>query len=128
MTKIRYYTWPAAFFVVGIVMFGFAMVTAYAPKAFADYNRGCERVGWGFLMSGYRTICDGPKRRDGSWDRERREWTPAHWVSGFCGYYYCSAGHPVGESTQRWETYPVTDATVLDGEPGWLSPGTMFIH
>lgn len=100
-----------------------------APAAHADYERGCERIDWGFLASGYRTICDGPKRADGSWDRERREWTPEHYYTPYCSYYawVCPPTRLIGESTQRWETYPVTDDTVLQGEPPWLPPGTFRI-
>ncbi|AHG24462.1 hypothetical protein PBI_OAKER_71 [Mycobacterium phage Oaker] len=112
---------------VGAAVAG-ALITA--PTASADYVMGCERVRWGFLFSGYRTICDGPKRPDGSWDRTRREWTPDHWAGGYCsGYYYisCTPRYFVPESTQRLETYPVTDATVLPGEPAWIPPGTVRI-
>lgn len=110
----------------------------YAAHAQADsYVPGCERVDWGFLASGYRTICDGPKRPDGSWDRTRREWTPAHWAGGYCnfGRYYssCTPRYFVEESTQRLETYPVSDAPgaenqPLPNEPGWLSSGTVAIR
>lgn len=103
-----------------------------APAAHADeYVPGCERVDWGFLASGYRTICDGPRRPDGSWDRWRREWTPGGYVPfrTYCGSYSCSSsgGYYRSESTQREETYPVNDATVLPGEPGWIPPGTVRI-
>lgn len=100
----------------------------WAGQAQADYNAGRERVDWGFLASGYRTICDGPRRPDGSWERTRRLWTPAHWVSGYCSRYSCSAGYPAAESTQRLETYIVFDSNVLPNEPGWLPAGTVVIR
>ncbi|AEK06503.1 hypothetical protein PBI_SEBATA_26 [Mycobacterium phage Sebata] len=105
-----------------------AAVLSSAPIATADdYVPGCERIRWGFLGSGYRTICDGPRQPDGSWLRWRREWTPAGYVPGWCSRYSCSSGYYRSETTQRQETYPVTDATVLPGEPGWIPPGTIRI-
>ena len=102
-----------------------------AAPAQADYNFGCERVDWGFLFSGYRTICDGPRREDGSWERYRREWTPGGYVPfrTYCSTYSCSSsgGYYRNESTQREETYVVFDSNVLPGEPGWLPPGTRRI-
>lgn len=108
----------------------------WAAEAKADgYVMGCERIGWGFFMSGYRTICDGPKRPDGSWDRTRREWTPAHWYTPYCSSraWICPSPYFVGESTQRFETYPVSDApgaenAPLQGEPGWLPSGSVVIR
>ena len=37
----------------------------------ADPSIGCETIRWGFLGSQRRTICDGPRRADGSWTRAR---------------------------------------------------------
>ncbi|QBI97122.1 hypothetical protein SEA_CHILL_58 [Mycobacterium phage Chill] len=114
--------------IAGVVMTQVGLGILSAAPANADYVMGCERVRWGFLFSGYRTICDGPRRPDGSWDRTRREWTPAHMAGGYCSgsryFVSCTPSYWVNESTQRLETYPVTDATVLPGEPGWLPPGT----
>ncbi|QNJ59269.1 membrane protein [Mycobacterium phage MrMiyagi] len=118
-----------AFVITMSIVFSLFAISQMA-RASADYNMGCERVRWGFLWSGYRTICDGPKRPDGSWDRTRREWTPAGYVPVSCyGYSFisCSGGYYRQESTQRLETYPVTDATVLPNEPAWLPPGTARI-
>ena len=106
-----------------------------APARADDYTPGVERVSWGFLGSGFRTIWDGPKRPDGSWDRTRREWTPAHWYTPYCSRYawVCPPPYFVGESTQRLETYPVSDAPgaenqPLPNEPGWLPAGTVVIR
>lgn len=119
---------------LGVVAAVGAMLLA-SPPAQADYDMGCERVGWGFFMSGYRDICDGPKRPDGSWDRTRREWTPAHWYTPYCNYrsWYCNPAYYVEESTQRLETYPVSDAPgainqPLPNEPGWLPPGSLVVR
>lgn len=117
----------------GAVLMGTGI--GYAAHANADYTPGCERIGWGFFMSGYRTICDGPKRPDGSWDRTRREWTPAHYYTPYCSRYawVCPSPYFVGESTQRLETYPVSDApgaenAPLPNEPGWLPTGSVVIR
>lgn len=119
---------------IAIAAVGAALATGLltAPAANADYVRGCERIDWGFANSGYRTICDGPKAPDGSWERERREWTPAHWYTPYCSYraLWCSGPIYVEESTQSWTTYRVTDDTVPQGgfllapEPAWMPPGT----
>ncbi|AVD99670.1 membrane protein [Mycobacterium phage Cuke] len=127
MTKTKVKECFIAFVITMSIVFSLFAIGKMAT-AKADYNMGCERIGWGFLMSGYRTICDGPKRPDGSWDRTRREWTPAGWVSGWCSRYSCTAGYYRQESTQRLETYPVNDGNVLPNEPGWLPPGTVLIH
>lgn len=110
-----------------------AALSAMTPAvATADPIGGCERVAWGFLgLTQKRTICDGPRRPDGSWERHRRIWTPAGYVSGssYCGYYSCSfsQGYYRDESTQELLTYIVFDDNVPPGEPGWLPPGTANI-
>ena len=89
---------------------------------------GCETIRWGFLGFQRRTICDAPRQADGSWNRLRIFWTPAHRtpVSCYGGAYYstCSGGDYVDETVQGKEVYPVTDGTVLPDEPGWLPTGT----
>jgi hypothetical protein len=113
----------------GLAALAVAGLAPVAP-ANAAYDYGCERVDWGFLFSGYRTICDGPMRPDGSWERTRREWTPAGYMPVSCyGRYYisCSGGYYYDESTQRLDTYIVFDHNVLPNEPGWLPPGTVRI-
>ena len=48
-----------------------------APPASAyGYDAGCETIRWGFLGSQWRTVCDGPRRPDGSWERERTDLDP----------------------------------------------------
>ena len=92
-----------------------------APTASAD--PGCQTVPWGFLGSQKRTICDGPMRADGSWDRTRTIWWPSYWVNGYCyGYRFisCTPGYWTAPGGNQ-ETYPVTADTVLPDEPGHLS-------
>ncbi len=104
-----------------------------APPASAyGYDAGCETIRWGFLGSQWRTVCDGPRRPDGSWERERRIWTPAGYVprSTYCGTYSCSSsgGYYREESTTGYERYVVFDVNVLPDEPGWLPEGTLVIR
>lgn len=104
----------------------------WAAQAEASPNVGCESIRWGFLGSQYRTICDGPKRPDGSWERVRRIWTPAGYVprTTYCGRYSCnsSGGYYRDESTQGLEKYIVFDHNVLPDEPGWLPGGSLVIR
>jgi hypothetical protein len=89
---------------------------------------GCETIRWGFLATQWRTICDGPRRPDGSWERERRIWYPAGWVRGYCSYYSCSGGYYREEGTVGYERYVVFDSNVLPDEPGWLPTGSLIIR
>lgn len=78
----------AAIVIVGI---GYATVPAKAAPGV-----GCETIRWGFLGSQRRTVCDTPRRADGSWTRAREVWVPAGWVPGYCsGSYWvsCSSGY-----------------------------------
>lgn len=102
---------------------------ANPPRAQADPGVGCQTVVWGFLASQRRTLCDGPIFADGSWNRARVVWTPAHQVPINCygGYWStsCSGGYFVSERVNSSETYPVTPATVLPDEPGHISVGSL---
>jgi hypothetical protein len=106
----------------------FLLVMLLLPLGIGQANAvpgvGCETIHWGFLGMQRRTICDGPRNPDGSWNRLRIIWTPAHYVPVSCTRYSCWGGYPVDESLQAKENYPVTDGTVLPDEPGWLPPGT----
>lgn len=110
----------AAVFVAAGMMLG--------PAAHADPNVGCETIHWGFLGLQWRTICDGPRRPDGSWERARRIWTPAGFVPGWCSVYFCQPGYYQQEITTGFEQYVVFDSNVLPGEPGWLPPGAFTIR
>lgn len=96
-------------------------LAATAPPAHAD---GCQTVPWGFLGSQKRTICDGPLRADGSWDRTRTIWWPSYWVRGWCSgsayYMSCTPGYWMPPGGNQ-ETYPVNPDNVLPDEPGHLT-------
>lgn len=103
----------------------------WASHANAAPGIGCETIRWGFLGTQRRTVCDTPRRADGSWTRAREVWVPAGWVPGYCsGSYWvsCSQGYYRERGTVAFETYPVTDATVLPDEPGWLPTGSVVIR
>lgn len=109
----------------------------WATDANADPGIGCERINWGLhiLTPQKRTICDGPRRPDGSWERFRQLWTPAHYVprrwscSGY-GYVSCTeyGGYHVADQIWEEQTYVVFDHNVLPDEPGWLPPGTAVLR
>jgi hypothetical protein len=90
----------------------------------AHASPGCETIPWGFLGSQKRTLCDGPMLPDGSWERGRVVWVPAHQVPFTCTYgrysSTCSGGYFVNETTISQESYFVRPETVLPDEPGYL--------
>lgn len=114
----------------GVVLSTGALYAATAPAKAAP-GLGCETIRWGLFGSQRRTVCDTPRRPDGSWTREREMWVPAGWVSGYCsGSYWvsCSQGYYRERGTVAYEAYVVTDATVLPDEPGWLPTGSVAIR
>lgn len=104
----------------------------FAGQAKAEPGVGCETIRWGLFGGQLRTICDGPRRPDGSWTRERRIWTPEGWVRGYCtfGTYGsgCSEGYYRQATVQGYESYVVFDSNVLPDEPGWLPAGTVILR
>ena len=99
--------------------------TGIGFAAHAKADPGCETIAWPTLLAWgqKRTICDGPVLADGSWQRERVLWTPAHYVPVTCsGEYFitCSGGYAVGNYVAEDMSYPVTPDTVLPNEPGHL--------
>lgn len=114
-----------------LAVFGalFAAVSIWlgAPaRAEAD---NCESIPWGlhFLTPQWRGICDGPIRPDGSWERARALYTPAHRVpirTNCFGTYYVSCTTTGGywQELQVWEkdVYTVFPSNVLPNEPGHL--------
>lgn len=111
---------------VGVVLVtgaGYATVPAKAAPGV-----GCETIRWGFLGTQRRTVCDTPRRPDGSWTRAREVWVPAGWVPGYCSRYSCTSGYYNAGGTVAYEEYPVTDDTVLPDEPGWLPTGSVVIR
>lgn len=114
---------------VGVVV-ATGVLHAVAPAKAAP-GVGCETIRWGFLGGQRRTVCDTPRRADGSWTRAREVWVPAGWVPGYCsgGYWLsCSQGYHRERGTVAYEEYPVTDASVLPDEPGWLPTGSVVIR
>lgn len=112
-----------------VVLVGCAI--GWAARADAAPGVGCETIRWGFLGSQLRTVCDTPRRPDGSWTRAREVWVPAGWVRGYCSFGYfssCSQGYYRERGTVAYEEYPVTDGTVLPDEPGWLPTGSVVIR
>lgn len=97
---------------------------AFAGHAEAQpAGAACQTDLWGFLGTQRRTLCDGPVRGDGSWERLRVIWTPAYTTPINCyGRYYfnCWGGDFVGEHVNSSERYPVTPSTVLPDEPQHL--------
>ncbi|WXX09746.1 hypothetical protein [Mycobacterium phage MS619] len=107
-----------------------ATIAAPTANADDDYDVGCAFDRWGFLGSQVRTICDGPKRPDGSWHRGRIIDIPAHVnpARTTCsGTYSVTCTSYDKEYVDRREIekvfYDVTDDTVPPGEPGWLAEG-----
>lgn len=101
-----------------------------AGPAYAD--DGCENLAWPNLLNWgqQRAICDGPIRADGSWERRRILWTPAHRVplrTSCYGSSYISCtttgGYWVDLTVAEDMSYPVTPDTVLPNEPGHLDGG-----
>ena len=105
---------------VGAVM---AAGVQAAPLAHA-YEPGCVSQFWLYNLRGTtRTICDGPRFPDGSWKRAREFFAPERYVPVTCswGSYggSCYGGYTLRE-LNILDVYPVTDATVLPDEPGWI--------
>ena len=106
------------------------LIWTLAATATVPPGMGCETIHWGFLRSQLRSICDGPRRPDGSWDRMRVVWMPEHYVPYSCYWatysysYSCSGGYYVDTTIVAKEKYVVFDYNVLPDEPGWLPPGT----
>jgi hypothetical protein len=116
-----------------IVVLAVALAVVLFPgKAKADPGVGCETVRWGLFGVQRRSICDTPRRADGSWTRAREVWIPEGYVplSTYCSRYSCSSsgGYWQPRSTVAFEVYPVTDGTVLHDEPGWLPTGSLVIR
>ena len=75
---------------------------AAAGQADAAPGVGCETIAAPGLLNWLqkRTICDTPKRADGSWTRARQYWTPAHYKPVSCYRWSCSGGYHVGETVR----------------------------
>lgn len=90
-----------------------------APPAQA-LPAGCVQQPWMIVLRmTMRTICDSKVAADGSWLRARWFYAPETWVPMSCSRYSCTGGYWLNEYS-NYEEYPVTDATVLPDEPGWI--------
>lgn len=111
-----------------------AMLLASPDADAAPTDNGCMTTGRPILLNWIqkRTICDGPRRPDGSWERTRAIWTPAHTTNGYCSgsysYVSCSPARSYDESVQEFERYVVFDWNVLPDEPAWLPPGSVVVR
>jgi len=95
------------------------------PGPTAGPTMGCEVVHYGVFWYDRRKVCDGPKQADGSWLRIRTMFNAAHTDSLSClSNGDCIGGRIHLDTIYGQESYPVTDATVLPDEPGWLPPYT----
>ncbi len=103
---------------------GAVLFFASTPHAKAD-NDGCAEQFWMWkgLRSATRIICDSPRNPDGSWTRRRGFFADAYTTNGYgsCSRYSCTYYPPRYVPELRViDEYPVTDATVLPDEPGWI--------
>jgi len=92
-----------------------------APAQAVPVGEGCVEDFWMWrgLRASTRVICDSDRRPDGSWERRRGFFANEYYVPFQCGRYSCWGGYWVDE-LKVIDTYPVTDATVLPDEPGWI--------
>jgi hypothetical protein len=102
----------------------------FAAPANAEYDEGCEAINWGFLGRDTRSICDGPRRPDGSWDRSRFFFSGGYTMPArtTCSGTYSVTCYSYEKTYVELkeigrEYYVVTDATIPPGEPGWLPQG-----
>ena len=109
-------------------LIGLGSATSSQAQTTPTPGMGCETIHWGFFGADRRQVCDGPKQADGTWQRTRTVFTPAHVQPLSCltlsSGLQCSGGYLVPETTQTQESYVVAPDTVLPDEPGWLPAGT----
>lgn len=96
-----------------------------APANAEPVGDGCVSDFWMWrgLRPATRMICDGERAADGSWTRVRGFFDDRYYVPFSCSRYSCSGGYWV-EELEVIERYPVTDATVLPDEPGYIESAT----
>lgn len=96
-------------------------VATPAPAQAGPIGQGCVEDFWMWrgVRSATRVICDSERRLDGSWERRRGFFDEEYYVPFSCGRYSCWGGYWVGD-LEVIDRYPVTDATVLPDEPGWI--------
>lgn len=110
--------------VVAAVCVGGILATGTTSEAHA--RPGCVSQYWLYEGRGTtRTLCDGPRLPDGSWNRSREFYSPATALPTICTWTPygggCSGGYTLPE-VSILTIYPVTDATVLPDEPEWIAP------
>jgi hypothetical protein len=111
-------------FIMFLVIVGACIAACFidSGRAHAD-TPNCQSQPWGFLGSQTRTICDWPRRADGSWHRHRVIGRDAHYAPITCyGTYFvsCSGGNWVPLYISDNEEYEVNDGNVLPDEPAYM--------
>lgn len=83
---------------------------------------------WILGQSTRRLVCDLPRNADGSWTRQRVQYTPRYYVpwrcSGSYGYMSCGGDYWVDLRIAEDTSYPVTSGNQPQGEPDHLPLGT----
>ena len=103
-----------------------AMLLLASPRACADpLPPNCVQQYWLYGLRGTtRTLCDGPIRADGSWERRRNFYADTRYVPVTCSWTRwgggCSGGYTLPVFDTGIESYIVTPATVLPDEPGHI--------
>lgn len=100
-------------------------VLAPAAGAFPDpeFGKGCDTMPTGSLIDqfGYRTICDGYIRPDGSWERQRIFWGRSNRVCVPGGLIRrCTDMADVPIHVYSKDVYDVRPDAIPFGEPGWI--------
>lgn len=113
----------AAAICITSALFSGSVILASESKA-GPVGEGCVEDFWMYgLRASTRLICDSDRFADGSWERRRGFFSPRRYVPISCTYGRytgsCYGGYWLDE-LKIIDTYPVTDATVLPDEPGWI--------
>lgn len=124
---IMYATVAVIAFTGGIVC-GTTAPAAHADAGYPNCQTDVVHRGLLGLQAQQRTICDSPVRPDGSWQRARVFWIPAHHVSAqsncYSGSYssHCTFtdAYDVDDTVVDQNSYVVFPDNVLPDEPGHL--------
>ena len=109
------------------------LVTPATATADTPPPPGCVSQFWMVgLRSTTRIICDGPLQPDGGWMRARAFYAPAYtssgWSNCYGGLYYSNCVYTAPQQVAEYDVrdyYPVTPATVLADEPGYVGTGAV---
>ncbi|MBS9532279.1 hypothetical protein KIH27_01595 [Mycobacterium sp. M1] len=88
-----------------------------------EFGKGCDTTPTGSLIDqfGYRTICDGYIREDGSWERQRIFWGRSNRVCvPTATFRRCTDLDDVPRHVYSKDVYDVRPETIPFGEPGWI--------